>query len=322
MSQAIRRDFDLTTEQARGLSEIWSGLESEPKRLPCKLFYDAQGSRLFEQITRLPEYYPTRTELAILRANAGAMAERIGCGAVLVEFGSGASLKTRLLLDALQRPQAYIPIDISKEMLLSSARALQEAYRQLSVRPVCADYMGELELPLTREERLGKVTVFFPGSTIGNFEQDEVVLFLRRLRRSCGEQVSVLIGVDVPKERETLEAAYDDASGVTARFNLNALRVLNRQYDGHFRLAGFKHRALWNAAESRVEMHLVSQRDQNVSVGGRVFTFRAGEPIVTEHCYKYGLGAFRELVASAGFDVSQVWLDEARTFSVQLLAPA
>jgi L-histidine Nalpha-methyltransferase len=322
MSQAIHKDFALTTEHGRGLSEIWSGLASEPKRLPCKLFYDAQGSRLFEQITGLPEYYPTRTELSILRASAGAMAECLGAGAVLVEFGSGASLKTRLLLDALQRPLAYIPIDISEEMLLSSAQKLQETYPDLDVRPVCADYMSELELPLSREERLGNVTVFFPGSTIGNFEQDEVVLFLRRLRRSCGDQVSVLIGVDVPKERETLEAAYDDASGVTARFNLNALRVLNRQYDAHFQLAEFKHRAVWNAAESRVEMHLVSQRDQHVSVGGRAFTFRSGEPIVTEHCYKYGLGAFRELVQSAGFDVSEVWLDEARSFSVQLLRPA
>jgi dimethylhistidine N-methyltransferase len=322
MSQAIPKDFALTIERSRGLSEIWSGLSREPKRLPCKLFYDAQGSRLFEQITRLPEYYPTRTEIAILERHGSAIAERLGTRALIVEFGSGASVKTRLLLDALQQPRAYIPIDISREMLLSSASALDEAYPELDVRPVHGDYMGELDLPLTREERLGNVTVFFPGSTIGNFEQDEVVHFLRRLRRSCGDQVSVLIGVDVPKERAILEAAYDDASGVTARFNLNALRVLNREYGAHFRIAEFEHRAVWNAAESRVEMHLVSRRDQHVSVGGRTFSFRSGEPIVTEHCYKYGLGAFRDLVQSAGFDVSEVWLDEASSFSVQLLVPA
>jgi L-histidine Nalpha-methyltransferase len=302
------------------LAEIHAGLASAPKRLPCKLFYDALGSRLFEQITVLPEYYPTRTELAILEAHAAEMASLIGPAAVIVELGSGASRKTRLLLDALATPRAYVPVDISREMLLSSARALGASYPGLDVRPVVGDYMHELELPLSPEEKR-RVTTFFPGSTIGNFEQEEAVLFLRRVRRVCGESARVLIGVDVPKERAVLEAAYDDAAGVTARFNRNVLRVINRDYGGQFRLRDFRHRALYNAAAGRVEMHLVSQRDQRVVVGARHYSFRAGEPIVTEHCYKYRPEAFRELAESAGFEVARVWVDERRSFSVQLLVP-
>ncbi|HWO11144.1 MAG TPA: L-histidine N(alpha)-methyltransferase [Polyangiaceae bacterium] len=304
------------------LSEIHRGLASTPKRLPCKLFYDALGSRLFEQITALPEYYPTRTELAILEAHAGEMASLIGADAVIVELGSGASRKTRLLLDALATPRAYIPVDISREMLLSSARALELSYPELAVRPVAGDYMHALDLPLAPEESTRGVTAYFPGSTIGNFEQDEAVLFLRRLRRACGEAARLLIGVDLPKERAVLEAAYDDAAGVTASFNRNVLRVLNRDYGGQFRLRDFRHRALYDTKLERVEMHLVSQLDQRILVGSGLYTFRAGEPIVTEHCYKYRPEAFRELAACAGFDVARVWTDARGWFSVQLLVPA
>lgn len=306
----------------RDLSEIWRGLAGDPKRLPCKLFYDAVGSGLFESITQLPEYYPTRTELGILERFGGEIAAAIGPGAVLVEFGSGASRKTRLLLDALQAPRAYIPIDISTEMLLSSARALEARYPELDVRPVPGDYMQELELPLSPEERQGKVMAFFPGSTIGNFEQDEAVSFLRRLRRGCGPSAELLIGVDLPKERALLEAAYDDAAGITARFNRNVLRVLNRDYGASFRLDDFAHRAHWNEPAQRVEMHLVSQWAHSARVGGRTLSLRAGEPIVTEHCYKYELDAFQLLAESAGFRVAQVWLDERRWFSVQRLVPS
>lgn len=304
------------------LSEVWSGLASTPKRLPCRLFYDTHGCRLFEHITRLPEYYLTRTEIQILRAHGREMAEKIGGGAVLVEFGSGASLKTRLLLDALDAPRVYVPVDISKGSLLTSAHALDIRYPELDVRPLVGDYMHELELPLSAEERGRGVTAFFPGSTIGNFEQDAAVQFLRRIRRWCGERTALLIGVDLPKARAKLEAAYDDATGVTARFNLNVLRVLNRDYGAHFRLDDFVHRAVWNEPLGRVEMQLVSQRDHSVRIGARWFTFRTGEPIVTEHCYKYEPEQFRDLARNAGFEVARVWLDARRTFSVLLLEPA
>jgi dimethylhistidine N-methyltransferase len=322
MTQAISRPFDTDPDCQHALSEIWQGLAESPRRLPCKLFYDALGSRLFERITQLPEYYPTRTEVEILERHSGEMASCIGPRAVLVEFGSGASVKTRMLLDALEAPRVYVPIDISTDMLMSSARALSERYPELDVRPLAGDYMHDLELPLSSEERKGPVVAFFPGSTIGNFELAQAALFLRRVRRACGRHAELLIGVDLPKDRATLEAAYDDAEGVTARFNLNALRVLNRDYGGHFRVEDFAHRALWNEAASRVEMHLVSRRQQLVRVGSRAFALREGEPIVTEHCYKYSLEDFRQLAESAAFEVAQVWLDRHRAFSVQRLTPS
>jgi dimethylhistidine N-methyltransferase len=322
MTQAILQDFDTENERQRDLVEIWRGLSAEPRRLPCKLFYDAHGSQLFERITRLPEYYPTRTEIEILERYRREMASCIGPRAVLVEFGSGASLKTRLLLDALDAPRVYVPIDISTDMLMSSARALGERYPEIDVRPLQGDYMHELELPLSSEERENRIVAFFPGSTIGNFEHGEAVSFLRRVRRTCGASSELLIGVDLPKDRATLEAAYDDSQGVTARFNLNVLRVLNRDYGAHFRLEDFAHRAVWNETKSRVEMHLTSCRDQVVRVSNRTFSLRAGEPIVTEHCYKYSPSAFRELAESAGFEVRKVWLDARAAFSVQRLTPA
>lgn len=331
MNRAFSSSFDRCFESLdsaaeerrwRDIAEIWRGLAATPKRLPCKLFYDAEGSRLFERITGLPEYYPTRTEAAILERSGREIADAIGPGAVLVEFGSGASSKTRLLLDALRAPRVYVPIDISTEILLSSARALEARYPGLAVRPVPGDYMQELALPLSPQEQRGKVVAFFPGSTIGNFEQDEAVSFLLRLRRACGRAAELLIGVDLPKERATLEAAYDDAAGITARFNLNVLRVLNRDYGASFRLEDFAHRACWNEPAQRVEMQLVSQREQVTRVGQRSLSLREGEPIVTEHCYKYEPAAFQLLAESAGFRVAQVWLDERRLFSVQRLVPA
>ena len=304
---------------AQSLDELARGLASEPKRLPCKLFYDDHGSRLFERICELPEYYPTRAELEILHEHADDMARRLGPSAVLVELGSGASVKTRVLLDALDNPAVYVPVDISTATLLDSARALGARYPSLDVRPLAVDYTRALSLPLSDAEREGHVSVFFPGSTIGNFEPAEASDFLQRVRRTAGKRARLLIGVDLPKERHVLEAAYDDAAGVTAQFNRNILRVLNRDYTGHFALDDFQHRALWNESQQRVEMHLVSRRAHVARLGALPVQLRAGEPIVTEYCYKYSLDAFQALAESAGFQVTEVWLDSRALFSVQLL---
>lgn len=319
MTPASARRLALAERDPESLDEIARGLASAPKRLPCKLFYDDHGSRLFERICELPEYYPTRSELEILNEHGADMARQLGAHAVLVELGSGASVKTRVLLDALDDPAVYVPIDISTATLLDSARALGVRYPSLDVRPLAVDYTRDLSLPLSDAERAGPVSVFFPGSTIGNFEPREASEFLARVRRASGQRARLLIGVDLPKERQVLEAAYDDAAGVTAQFNRNILRVLNRDYGGHFALEDFEHRAVWNESEQRVEMHLVSRRAHVARLGTLPVPLRANEPIVTEYCYKYSLDAFRGLAESAGFQVSEVWLDSRGLFSVQLL---
>lgn len=303
------------------LEELLAGLADSPRRLPCKLLYDAHGSELFERITELPEYYCTRVELGILREHAHEMAREIGPDALLVELGSGSSRKTRLLLDELQ-PRAYVPIDISPSALEQSVRALRWRYPELDVRPLVADYTLGFQLPLSAEERAGSASVltwFFPGSTIGNFEPQAAVAFLRRLRELGLGRQQWLIGVDTPKERAILEPAYDDAQGVTAAFNLNLLQVVNRRYGATFLGRGFRHRALWNACEGRVEMHLVSRYRQTVRVAHQTLQLEAGEVIVTEHCYKYEPEAFGRLVEQAGLRSERVWLDGPRRFSVHLL---
>ena len=302
-----------------GLEEVLAGLQGQPKRLPCKLLYDARGSALFERITQLPEYYCTRVELAILRLYAGEMARSLGAERVLVELGNGSSRKTRLLLARLVRPIAYVPIDISPSALEASARSLRASYPRLDVRPLLADYTREFQLPLRPSDPDGKLAFFFPGSTIGNFEPDEVVQFLARIRRMCPGPQRWLIGVDTPKERRVLEPAYDDSEGVTAAFNRNILRVLNREYGGNFQPDRFAHRAVWQERESRIEMQLVSRRAQTVTVAQQSVRFAAGEPIVTEHCYKYTPRVFGSLVAQAGFEVERVWMDEQARFSLHLL---
>lgn len=304
-------------ERDHGQNEVLQGLLQTPKRLPCKLFYDALGSELFERICELDEYYLTRTETSILATHREEMADALGPGLALVEFGSGASTKTRLLLDTLAALRLYVPIDISKSALAASVEALERSYPGLTVRPVCGDYLAPLDLP--RAVHAGPIAAFFPGSTIGNFEPEAAVDFLRRIRALIGEGGKLLIGVDLPKDRATLEAAYDDCEGVTAAFNLNLLRVLNRDCGGHFVLDDFSHRALWNERASRVEMHLVSRRSQTVRVGLRSVPFEAGEAIVTEYCHKYDLGQFRRLAEESGFEVRRVWCDPGRLFSVQLL---
>ena len=307
---------DATPELDVVRREVLAGLRARPKRLPCKLFYDEVGSRLFERICELDEYYLTRTELGILREHVGEVARFVGAGARVVEYGSGASIKTRLLLDALERPAAYVPIDIARGALLESAASVALDYPALDVQPVCADYTKRVELPVTRATRtLG----FFPGSTLGNFEPEEALTFLRRVREHCGDGGFLLIGVDAKKDRATLEAAYDDKSGVTAEFNRNILRVLNREHRARFSLAAFRHRAVYDERCGRVEMHLVSTMTQRVSVAGEIIEFYAGEVIVTEHCYKYDVAGFQALARASGFERVASWTDARERFLVVLL---
>lgn len=307
--------------------EVLAGLNATPKALSPKFFYDAEGSKLFDRITELDAYYPTRTEVGILRANVEALANVIGEGASLVELGSGSSLKTHILLDRVAGDlAAYVPVDISREHLMASARRLAEEYPGLEILPVCADYTQPLRLP-TPSAPVSQTVVFFPGSTIGNFEPSEAVALLQRVRRVVGEGGGMLVGVDLKKDRETLELAYDDPEGVTASFNLNLLTRLNRELGATFDLGAFRHRAryrdgvepLGEETTARVETHLVSQRAQTVRVAGQAFAFEEGETIHTENSYKYTLGGFAVLAQRGGFRVETVWTDPDARFSVQYL---
>lgn len=298
--------------------EAIAGLTSTPKSLPSKFFYDARGSELFDAICELDEYYLTRTELAIMEEYVDQMAERLGPNALLVEYGSGSSLKTRILLAHMIRPAGYVPIDISREHLLMSAADLQMEFPSLEILPVCADYTDEIELP-DPGTQVERVAVYFPGSTIGNFHPREAENFLRRIAHVCGAGGALLIGVDLEKDASVLTAAYNDARGVTAEFNKNLLRRMNRELGANFRLEAFDHFAVYNDEEGRIEMNLVSRDDQVAEVAGRTIPFDAGERICTEYSYKYSLGRFHDLAQRAGFDVSTVWTDRREYFSVQYL---
>ena len=297
--------------------EILAGLRGRPKTLPPKLFYDATGAELFEQITELPEYYLTGAELAILEQRVGAIAERVGPRAALIEYGSGAGVKVRLLLDALEAPVACVPIDISGEQLEVVADTLAGLYPDVEILPVRADYTRPIALPPLPEG--ARRVAFFPGSTIGNFEPPQAVAFLAGIRQTVGEEGALILGVDRRKDRETLEAAYDDAQGVTAAFNRNVLVRLNREFDADFSLDHFVHRATWNAEASRIEMHLVSLADQVVTVAGMAIPFAAGETIWTESSYKYDRERLEELVRQAGFRLDALWTDEQERFWVAYL---
>ena len=305
--------------------DVLTGLAGEQKSIPCKYFYDERGSALFEQITETEEYYPTRTELAIMEADADEMAAAIGPRAVLIEYGSGSSRKTRVLLDRLTPPDvpperalaAYVPIDISREHLHATAEALDAAYPGLPVLPVAADYTADFELPdLPPHE---KRVVYFPGSTIGNFDRAQAADFLRHAAEvATGDDDAggLLIGVDLVKDRATLEAAYDDAEGVTAAFNLNLLHRINRELDGTFDPDAFEHRAVWNDDERRIETYVVSTRDQTATVDGVTFDFAEGEAVHTENSHKYTVEGFADDAADAGFVLRQHWSDRGRLFSV------
>jgi L-histidine Nalpha-methyltransferase len=301
-SRAIRRQPDLFAED-----EVLAGLRAPHKQLSCKLLYDARGAELFEQICTLDEYYPYRSELALLDAHLPEIAAAIGPSARVIEPGSGAGQKTRMLLTALARPAVYIPIDVSAEQLTATARDLRAAFPGLDVVPIAADYTAPLVVPPARAA--GRTLVFFPGSTIGNFEPDDARAFLARLAQLAGPDAALVIGTDSNHDPDELIRAYDDAQGVTAAFDLNILAHLNASHGASFDLAAFLHRAVWNAARSRVEMHLVSRRRQTVEVAGELFRFERGESIVTEHCYKHAPDAIAALLDDACWHVREVFPD-------------
>ena len=298
-------------------ADVIAGLSSHPKRLSSKYFYDERGSALFEDITALPEYYPTRTETALLAEAASAIARHISPNAALIEFGSGASVKTRLLLDAAPQVGVYIPMDISEDALAGAAAAIRQAYPRIRVAPLVGDFTQPIELPEAARGR--PRTGFFPGSTIGNFAPDDAVVFLRTARRLLGEGAQFMVGADLVKDEAVLVAAYDDAQGVTADFNLNLLARINRELGGDIDLACFAHRAVWNACESRMEMHLVSRIDQSFRVAGRAITMAAGETIHTENSYKFTVESFTALADRAGWRVGAQWISRDPTFAVFLL---
>ena len=301
----------------RFVDDALEGLGASPKRLPSKYFYDERGSALFEAICELPEYYPTRTETALLVEAAPEIARYISDDAALIEFGSGASTKTRLLLDAAPQVGVYIPMDISAEALAQAAEAIRADYPNLEVAPLLADFTQPIALPAAADGR--PRTGFFPGSTIGNFAPDDAVAFLAVARRHLGEDAQFIVGADLVKDEEVLVAAYDDAQGVTAHFNLNLLSRINRELGGDIDVAGFGHRALWNGAESRMEMHLVSRAHQSFKVAGRRFAIGAGETIHTENSYKFTLEGFAELASRAGWRVGAQWVSPDPGFAVFLL---
>jgi dimethylhistidine N-methyltransferase len=296
--------------------DVIEDLSQHPKRLSPKYFYDATGSELFEQITVLPEYYPTRTELGILRDRASDIADIIPDGAALVEFGAGATTKVRLLLNECAF-SAYVPVDISGDFLKAQADALRKDFPALSVYPVAADFTAPFALPEAVKD-MPKVG-FFPGSTLGNFEPYEACAFLRSAREILGQGAQMVIGVDLEKDERVLYDAYNDAAGVTGRFNLNVLVRINRELGGNFDLSGFTHRSIYNRERHRIEMHLISRKAQTVRVLGRSFSFRPGESIHTENSYKYSLERFTALARGSGWAVRKSWTDENRMFSVHAL---
>lgn len=307
--------LDLERASADFLAEAIAGLSATPRTLPCKFFYDERGSELFQKICELPEYYVTRTELQILKEQGRGIAKCVGPGVELIGLGTGAGTKTRLLLDELIAPVAYVPVDISKEQLQQSSAQFRELFPDLEILPVCADYLQPVTLPTPRRTPTRKV-IYFPGSTIGNFEPNVALDFLRRIRRVSEEKGGLLIGVDLKKDRGILERAYNDAQGVTAQFNLNLLKRANRELGADFDLDSWKHRAIYNAETGRIEMHLVSEAEQTVHIADREFHFHVGEKIITEYSYKHTPEGFSALAARARFRLGRMWTDNAKLFGV------
>lgn len=297
-------------------ADVLEGLRATPKQVPAKYFYDAAGSHLFERITELPEYYPTRCEMKTLREHAADIAKLIPQSAALVEFGSGSSKKARILLRAAPKLAAYVPVDICGEMIEQEAIELRADFPQLKVLPVTADICKPFELPEEARQAPARIG-FFPGSTIGNFEPHEALAFLRNAADILGEGSKLIIGVDLIKPVEVLNAAYNDAAGVTAKFNLNLLTRINRELGGTFRLNLFEHHAFYNRERHRIEMHLASVKRQKVKVAGETIDFRAGETIHTENSYKYSVESLAALARGVGWLPAGSWTDADKYFSIQ-----
>ncbi len=301
-------------------ADVISGLSAPHKHLPPKYFYDAAGSRLFTEICGTDEYYVTRSESILLRNVAAEVAAGVPSGATLVEFGSGESAKTRLLLDAAPQFSVYVPIDISANALYEASGRLSQDYPRLTVAPVVADFTGHFRLPTAAagRPRIG----FFPGSTIGNFDGDDAVRFLRSARQVLGVHATLLVGVDLIKDAATLTAAYDDSRGLTARFNKNLLTRINRELGGDFDTGAFDHLAAWNAAHNRIEMYLVSRKDQIVNAAGHTFAFKRGERLHTENSHKFTVAMFARLAAEAGWSANKTWISDAPQVGLIRLEPA
>jgi dimethylhistidine N-methyltransferase len=297
------------------LSDVIAGLSSDPRTLPCKYFYDERGAALFQKICELPEYYVTRTEIDILDRYRAEIASQIGPNVELIGLGTGAGTKTRILIEALDKLAAYIPVDISEKQLRKSAALFRRIFPNLEVLPVCADYLQPVVLPSPRHKAVRNV-VYFPGSTIGNFEPNEALEFLRRIANVSGRGGGLLIGADLQKDQSVIEAAYNDSAGVTAEFNLNLLAHINREVGADFDLSQWRHRAIYNSEAGRIEMYLISTTDQTVHIGDRGFRFRGDEKILTEHSYKHTPEGFIALARQAGFDFVKLWTDDARLFGI------
>jgi dimethylhistidine N-methyltransferase len=306
-------DFEPTRQAF--LADVVAGISQRPRHLPCKYFYDKRGSRLFDEICKLDEYYLTRVELGIMRRFAPEMAEQIGPRVMLVEYGSGSSVKTRTLLDQLLDPVAYVPVDISREHLQRTADRLSVAYPHVEVLPVCADFTKAFELPVSCSTPTHSA-VYFPGSTIGNFPPDDARELLARIAPLCGTGGGLLIGIDLKKDVSILEAAYNDRQGVTADFNLNLLRRINRELGANFDLDQFDHSACFNEQLGRVEIYLISRCDQAVTVCDNEFTFEQGEAICTEYSHKYTVDDFAATAAEVGLTLRRCWTDEKQAFAV------
>ncbi len=302
-------------------ADVLHGLAQTPKRIPSKYFYDARGSQLFEEICAQPEYYLTRTELAILEENAAAIASAIGPRALLVEYGSGAGIKTRLLLDALEQPVGYVPVEISRSALDASVENLSEEFPEVDMLPVSADFTQPVDLPAP-DQAARRTVVFFPGSTLGNFEQREAIALLRTMAIEMGRQGAALVGIDLKKDATILEAAYNDAAGVTREFTLNLLTRINRELQADFNLDEFDHRARYNAQAGRIETHVVSRIDQAVAIGKHRFAFAAGEAMLVEYSCKYAVEEFAAMAAKAGLRVVRSWSDSRQWFAMQMLERA
>lgn len=318
--QGVRQFWwqDFKVERERFYTEVLSGLRKPQKELPSKYFYDERGSNLYERICTLDEYYIPRTEAIIMETHIEEMIELLGSHVILIEYGCGNCTKTRILLDNLPDLAAFVPIDISREQLQCVADKLASSYYGLEILPVCADYTGHFELPAPK--RVGdRIVVYFPGSTIGNFDPIQARDFLERVAGVCGPGGALLIGVDLKKDPAVLHNAYNDQEGITAAFNLNLLERINRELNADFQREWFQHRAFYNPEEGRIEMHLISQRDQVVNLGNVGIPFAEGESIWTESSYKYNLDEFEQLAAAAGFRVERAWTDERQWFSVQYL---